>query len=112
MRMTTNNSNKEKIIFPVLSYKIVGSAFKVFNELGWGLPEKSYQVALEYQLKKDDINFKREVYIPLRYKTVNIGRYYADFVVDDKILLELKVAAKLGYTHVRQLLSYLVASRM
>lgn len=104
-----NNANN-KIIFPDLSYKIVGSAFKVFNGLGWGLSEKSYQAALNNELKEKGIIFKREVYIPLEYKAQNIGKYYADFIAENKILIELKVVSKFGYVHARQVLNYLQAA--
>ncbi|MCX6702301.1 MAG: GxxExxY protein [Candidatus Wolfebacteria bacterium] len=97
----------KEIVLPDLSYKIIGAAFEVFNELGWGLPEKDYQIALSKELKELGFNVKREVYIPLKYKTSNISRYFADFVVDDKILLEIKVVSRLGYFHARQILTYL-----
>lgn len=99
--------NKDKIVFPDLSYGIVGSAFEVFNELGWGLSEKDYQKALMKEFERRKIKFKREIYIPLQYKNVNIGRYYADFIIEDKILLEIKVISRLGYIHVKQLFGYL-----
>ena len=96
-----------KIIFPELSYKIVGCAFRVFNELGWGLSEKTYQLALAKEFSLEKIKFRKEVYIPLHYKSEKIGRYFADFIVEEKVLLELKVVHKLGYVHLRQLLNYL-----
>ncbi|MEK7192103.1 MAG: GxxExxY protein [Patescibacteria group bacterium] len=98
---------EQKIIFPELSYKIVGAAFDVFNELGWGLPEKDYQLALSKELQILQIKHVREVYLPVNYKGSNIGKYFADFLVDNKIILELKVVSRLGYTHARQLLTYL-----
>ncbi len=98
---------KNKIIFPDLSYKIIGASFKVFNKLGWGLPEKDYQKALVEEFNELDLNFQREVYIPLKYKTLNIGRYFADFVIENKVLVEIKVVSKLGYAYVKQILVYL-----
>ncbi|TSC88838.1 MAG: hypothetical protein G01um10143_735 [Parcubacteria group bacterium Gr01-1014_3] len=97
----------DKVILPELSYKIVGAVFDVFNELGWGFTEKDYQRALAEELKTQGLEFKREVYIPLEYKAKNIGKYFADFIVDDKILLELKVVQKFGYVHTQQVLTYL-----
>lgn len=98
---------KNKIVFPELSYKLVGAAFQVFNELGWGLPEKDCQTTLAKELDRLNIEFKREIYIPIKYKTSNIGRYFADFIVENKILLELKTVSKLGYVHIKQVLTYL-----
>ncbi len=96
-----------QIIFPELSYKIVGAAFAVFNELGWGLPEKDYQRALCIEFKKNGVSFEKEVYIPLEYKDEKISKYFADFIIEKKILVELKVVSKLGYTNAKQVLTYL-----
>lgn len=101
---------KDKLVFPELSYNILGAAFNVSNELGWGLSEKEYQRSLARELEKAGIRYEREVFIPLTYKSEPIGRFYADFVVDGKIILELKVVPKLGYAHTRQLLIYLIGS--
>lgn len=101
-----SKSNKE-IVYSDLSYKIVGSAFNVFNELGWGFSEKDYQSALAKEFQDKSIKFEKEIYIPVSYKDNLIKKYYADFIIDGKILLELKVAPRLGYFHVRQLLNYL-----
>ena len=97
----------QKVIFPELSYQVIGAAFHVFNELGWGLTEKDYQKALAHECTEAKIRFRREVYIPLEYKSVNIGRYFADFIIEDKLLLEIKVVAQLGYAHAKQVLRYL-----
>src|SRR3989344_5640425 len=104
--MQIKNQNS-KVIFPELSYKIIGAAFEVFNELGWGLPEKAYQVALSKELETLGVLHKREAFLPAIYKGETVGKYFADLLIDDKIVLELKVISKLGYTHARQLLTYL-----
>jgi GxxExxY protein len=98
---------ENKIVFPDLSYKIVGAAFQVFNDLGWGLSEKDYQSALSKELSDLELDFKREVYIPFYYKNSNLSRYFADFIIEGKILLELKVVSRLGYMHTKQILNYL-----
>jgi GxxExxY protein len=109
MRMAASNANRE-LVYPELSYAIIGAAFRVFNELGYGLGEKAYQDALAAELSREDIPFRREVYVPIRYQGKNIARYFADFVITEKILLELKVVRKLGYVHARQTLNYLRSS--
>lgn len=98
------------MVYPELSYKVLGAAFNVFNELGWGLSEKDYQRGLAKELEKMGIRFEREVYIPLTYKSESVSRFYADFVTERKVILELKVVPKLGYAHTRQLLGYLIGS--
>lgn len=107
-----NNSNvtQREIVFADLSYQVMGAAFRVFNNVGWGLPEKYYQAALAKELETIQVPYKKEVYIPLKYQFMKIGRYFADFVIDDKILLELKVVRKLGYAHTKQMLNYLRSS--
>ena len=101
------DKEEKDIIFPELSYKIIGASFNVFNQLGWGLPEKDYQRALAQEFTEESLQFKREVYIPLEYKAVNIGRYFADFIIDNKILVEVKVVPKLSYANAKQVLTYL-----
>ena len=109
-----NNANeiKNKIVFADLSYKIIGASFRVFNNLGWGLSEKDYQKALVEEFNNLNINFTKEVYIPFQYKTANIGRYFADFIIENKILIELKVVSKLNYAHTKQILTYLKNSKI
>lgn len=106
MPISANNANKTPV-FPDLSYKVIGAAFSVFNELGWGLPEKDYQAALAKELSLLNLEYQREWFVPLKYKGENISKYFVDFLVARKILLELKVVSKLGYTHARQVLTYL-----
>lgn len=97
----------EKVIYPKLSYEIVGAAFSVFNEIGWGLSEKQYQAALAKELSSRRLSFRREVHIPLLYKGEKLGSFLADFVVEEKVLLELKIVSKLGYAPLKQTLGYL-----
>ena len=82
----------------------------MFNRIGYGLPEKVYQEALAHELKEQGLQFTREVYLPVRYKSENLVRYFADFVIENKIVVELKVVKKLTYSHARQLLAYLRSS--
>src|SRR3989338_5473123 len=97
----------EHVVFPELSYKIIGAAFTVFNELGWGLKEKEYQKALALEFKNSYLHFDEQVFIPITYNNTRIGNYYADFIIEGKVLLELKVVHKLGYSQVKQVLGYL-----
>ena len=97
----------EKVIYPELSYEIIGSAFSVFNELGWGLSEKQYQAALAKELEKRGLRFTREAHIVAWYKGEKIGDLFADFIIEGKVLLELKIVSKLGYSPLKQTLGYL-----
>ena len=107
-----NNANTPEVVFPELSYQIVGSAFSVLNELGYGLPEKAYQDGLEREFTERGLEFQREPYLPLSYHQKYLSRYFADFVVAEKIVVETKVVKKLGYTQVKQVLGYLRSSGM
>ena len=105
----SRNINKD-IVYKDLSYQIVGSAFKVSNELGYGFPEKIYQDALAKELITAGIPFAREVHIPILYKGEKLAAYFADFIVEDKIILELKSVPKLQYSYFKQVLPYLKSS--
>ncbi|MBI4132745.1 MAG: GxxExxY protein [Candidatus Sungbacteria bacterium] len=96
-----------KVIYPELSYKIIGIAFTVFNTIGYGMGERYYQRAFAKALEETRIPFKREQLVQLRYQDKPIGRYFLDFVVEDKLVIELKVRPRFGYTHIKQVMSYL-----
>jgi GxxExxY protein len=97
------------LIYPELSYKIMGAVFDTANVLPFGLPEKDYQKAFASVLEKLKIPFEREVYIPINIAGKHISKYFADFVIDKKILVEFKVIATPGYINARQVLTYLRA---
>ena len=97
----------ENVLYPELSYQLVGAAFRVCNELGLGQKEKYYQRAFAAELQKLGLNFIREQIVNLIYDSQIIGKYILDFVVENKIVVELKVRPQLGYTHVRQVRAYL-----
>lgn len=97
---------KNKLIYPELSYQIVGVLFEVHNELGGNLKEKHYQKAVAVKLKERKINFIEQYYIPIKIAGEDVGRYFFDFLIDDKIVLELKVG-RFKSTYFKQLLSYI-----
>ena len=101
------NKEVQDLVYKELSYKIVGVAFNVFNNLGYGMQEKYYQKAFVKELETLNIPYKREERIVLDYKESNLGSYFADFIVDNKVIVELKVRPRLGYTHIRQVTEYL-----
>lgn len=80
------------LIYTDLTYKIRGSVFKVYNTLGFGHKEGVYHKALAIEFKKNNIPFKEEIPIDVRYENEKVGIYKPDFVVDDKILIEIKAA--------------------
>ena len=80
-----------EILFKELSYAVVGAAMEVHRMLGAGFLETVYQVALEYELNLRGIPFDKEVHLPVYYKGQLVGEYVADFVIDGKIILEIKI---------------------
>lgn len=83
-------TKKEDLIYPDLSYKIVGILFSVFNELGYGYKEKYYELAIAKELVRAGLTYKEQISYPVKFKGETIGYQILDFLVDDKIILELK----------------------
>ncbi len=100
------------IIYKELSYKISGLAFEVFRTLGGGLREKTYASALEEPFKREGILYKREVYFPIKINDKVVGQNYFDFLVENKIVIELKKGGLKYYQAYDQLLNYLKSSNL
>ena len=103
---------EDKIIYKELSYKIMGILFKIHRKLGNSYQEKYYQRAIEVELKKGNISYKREVPVKLDYGDENIGKYFLDFVIDSKIALEVKTVPFLRQEFLNQVLAYLDAASL
>lgn len=96
-----------KLIYPILSYKIVGALYEVYNQLGYGHRERVYQKALEEELLQRKIPYKRELYFPIYFKNKLVSKYFLDFLIDEKIVLELKVSKDYYQSDISQILAYL-----
>jgi len=92
-----------------LSEKIISAAFNVHKELGQGFLEKVYKNALAIELEEMGIKCQLKVPLTVKYHNRVVGEYYADIVVEDKIVLELKAASELNQSHEVQLVNYLKA---
>ncbi|WP_396183078.1 GxxExxY protein [Flavobacterium sp.] len=93
------------------SYKIIGILYEVHKNLGKGFSEIVYKDALEYEFNKNNIPFEREKEYKVNYKdTVLKHKFYADFVVFDKIILEIKSTDSFVNNHYAQCLNYLKVS--
>lgn len=95
-----------------LTYKIIGCAMKVHNYLGNGFQEVIYQRALEIEFRKANIQYARELEIPIIYEEQEIGTRRVDFLVENEVLVELKALTKLEDVHLAQGLNYLVAYQL
>lgn len=103
---------REDLIYPELSFKIVGCAFEVYNKLGFGHAEKYYQKALAVELRSKNIPFKEQVYYALEYNNEVIGKNYCDFVVENKVIIELKKSAHFSKANIDQVNRYLITSKL
>lgn len=92
-----------------LTHTIIGCAMKVHNTLGNGFQEVIYQRALAIELKRNEISFLREQEMPIFYEGHEIGSRRADFLIENKVLIELKALIKLEDVHLAQALNYLTA---
>ena len=110
-RIITNKTNT-KLIYPELSYKIMGILFDVHNRLGGGFEEKYYQRAVEKLLKLNKLNFNRELKADISFEGDKIGKYFLDFLVENKIIVELKTVPELLPIHFRQIRNYLKVKRL
>ena len=103
-------SNKEKILYKDTSYKIVGLAMEVHSKLGYGFLEKVYENAMMVLLRREGIHAKQQAPITVYFDGEVVGDYYADILVEDKIILELKALEKITDAHRAQTLNYLKAT--
>ena len=93
-----------------LTYEINGAVFEVNRELGAGFLEKVYENALLVELRNRGLKAESQVPISVMYKGVEVGEYYADMVVENKVILELKAVESIHKIHEAQLLNYLKAT--
>jgi len=99
-----------EILYKELSYAIVGAAMEVHRLLGPGFLEAIYQAALAHELSLRAIPFEQHFKLPVTYKGLALGDYEADFVVEKKIILELKAMQSLNSKHEAQAVHYLAAT--
>jgi len=100
------------LIYKELSYKLVGLAYEVYNSLGFGLKEKIYADSFEQLLKDEKIVFEREFYYPIQIRGSIVGKNFFDFLIDDKIIIEIKVGGTSYYNAFNQLFDYLKTSEI
>ncbi len=93
------------------TYKIIGALIEVHKNLGKGFSEIVYKDVFEYELKKINFSFEREKEYLVHYKDIILNhKFYADFVVLDKIIIEIKSTDSIHEKHISQCLNYLHVS--
>ena len=93
-----------------LTEKIIKAFYKVYNTLGYGFLEKVYENALVVELKKMGFHISQQYNIKVYYDGVIVGDYFADIIVEDNVIIELKSAESLRKEHKFQLINYLKAT--
>jgi GxxExxY protein len=93
-----------------LTSEIIKRFYIVYNVLGFGFLEKVYEKALKYELEKAGLLVERQNSINVYYETELVGEYYADLLVENKVIIELKAAESICEEHENQLINYLKAT--
>ena len=92
--------------------KIIKAFYKVYNTLGYGFLEKVYQNALLIELKSMGLDCKSQYPVHVFYGKHNVGEYFADIIVDNEVILELKAVKSICEEHEYQLINYLKATKI
>lgn len=90
-----------------LTEKIIGCFYNVYNALGWGFLEKVYENALKIELEAENLKTESQRPITVMYKRQKVGDYYADLIVENQVIIEIKAAEKVISAHEAQLVNYL-----
>ena len=115
--LTQNNADDTQInadddfLYPDLTYKIRGAFFAVWNTLGSGLKESIYENALRLEFKNQGIAFEEQKTVAVAYRGERVGVYRPDFIIDGKVLVEIKAIPFLGKIEERQIWTYLKGSK-
>ncbi len=104
------NADFQDFKYKDLSEKVIKIFYKVYNKLGYGFLEKVYENALMIEFKKDAVPAASQSAIKVFYENEIVGEYYADILVDGKVIVEIKAAKALVEENEAQLLNYLKAT--
>ena len=95
-----------------ITSQIIAAFYAVYNQLGYGFLEKVYQNALILELRKSRLNVQQQVRIEVCYEEHPVGEYFADLLVEDQVIVEIKAADTLLPAYENQLVNYLKATRL
>lgn len=104
-----HRNNHEKYKHAKITEKVIGCAFRVQREIGGGFAEKVYQRALKIAFENDEIEFAEQLYWPIEFQNRKIAHYYFDFLIEDKVLVEIKSRDELFDKDIAQVLNYMKA---
>ena len=97
----------KKLIYADITYKIRGAVFSVYNGLGYGHKEQVYQKALAKEFEIENIDYKQEESLTVLYKNEMVGKYRPDFIVKNKVIVEIKAVEFVPKNYEAQLINYL-----
>ena len=104
------NTDSQDLKYKELTEKIIKIFYDVYNKLGYGFLEKIYENAMMIEFGKEGIPATSQSPIKVLYEKQIIGEYFADILVDDKVIVEIKASKRLALEHEAQLLNYLKAT--
>jgi len=103
---------KENFKYSDITDKIIKAFYKVYNTLGYGFLEKIYENAMCIELEKTGLKYLKQHPIDVFYDDKQVGSYYADIIVENKVIIELKAAENICEEHEAQLTNYLRATEI
>ena len=103
---------RDDLIYPDLSYQVLGCAFDVYNALGGGHHEKYYQRALAEAFKEKKLKIIEQVFCPVIFNEKIVAKNFFDFLIDDKLIVEIKKGNNFSKRHIDQVLDYLKTSKL
>ena len=95
-----------------ITKKIIEAYYKVYNTLGYGFLEKVYENALKIELRRLNLKVDQQKSIKVLYESFEVGDYFADLIIEDLVIVELKAAESLCEEHEMQLINYLKATNL
>ena len=110
--MAKNNLRRDDLVYPELSYEIIGCVYDVWDELGPGHLEKVYQKALGIALARRNLAYTEQIHYPLKFKGELVGKGILDFLVEEKVILEIKKNDVFSKPNIEQVLNYLKLSQL
>lgn len=112
MSMAGGKLKREDLVYYDECYRIIGVVMSVYNELGYGHEEKTYQKAVAIALKNSGFKFLEQLYAPVMFAGKVIDRNFFDFLIEKIIVLEIKRGDHFSTAHIKQVYEYLVAKNL
>jgi len=110
--MNQRKLERKDLIYPELSYQVIGILFEVWTKIGFGHKEEFYQRAAASAFRMAGLEFKEQLPVKIYYKGELVGMYYFDFLIENKVVLEIKVRNYFSRNDIEQLYSYLKAKNL